>query len=208
MIEPLRVQLHVHATASRSRSHGPAPSVLTGAGGVPRPAPRAPCAAGGVAPAGACCAVLVCPCEYDEEPSATIHTCRNRSEYIFNESAPDSDPLAATRNCDILYAMKAIAASFVALVATLSPLIAQSQKPIALVGGTLIDGTGVPRPGQRGSHSRRSHRANRYADIAACPGGYERVSTEGMTVLPGLWDLHVHLIYSGHPNPGVVQARR
>jgi imidazolonepropionase-like amidohydrolase len=22
-----------------------------------------------------------------------------------------------------------------------------------------------------------------------------------MTVLPGLWDLHVHLIYSGHPNP-------
>jgi imidazolonepropionase-like amidohydrolase len=23
-----------------------------------------------------------------------------------------------------------------------------------------------------------------------------------MTVLPGLWDLHVHLIYSGHPNPG------
>ena len=23
-----------------------------------------------------------------------------------------------------------------------------------------------------------------------------------MTVLPGLWDMHVHLIYSGHPNPG------
>jgi imidazolonepropionase-like amidohydrolase len=23
-----------------------------------------------------------------------------------------------------------------------------------------------------------------------------------MTILPGLWDLHVHLIYSGHPNPG------
>ena len=34
------------------------------------------------------------------------------------------------------------------------------------------------------------------------PSEYERVSTEGMTVLPGLWDLHVHLIYSGHPNPG------
>jgi imidazolonepropionase-like amidohydrolase len=34
------------------------------------------------------------------------------------------------------------------------------------------------------------------------PDGYERVSTEGMTVLPGLWDMHVHLIYSGHPNPG------
>ena len=27
-------------------------------------------------------------------------------------------------------------------------------------------------------------------------------STEGMTVLPGLWDMHVHLIYSGHPNAG------
>ena len=23
-----------------------------------------------------------------------------------------------------------------------------------------------------------------------------------MSVLPGLWDLHVHLIYNGHPNPG------
>ena len=22
-----------------------------------------------------------------------------------------------------------------------------------------------------------------------------------MTVLPGLWDLHVHLMYAGHPNP-------
>ena len=34
------------------------------------------------------------------------------------------------------------------------------------------------------------------------PAGYERISTEGLTVLPGLWDLHVHMMYSGHPNPG------
>jgi imidazolonepropionase-like amidohydrolase len=26
------------------------------------------------------------------------------------------------------------------------------------------------------------------------------VSTEGLTVLPGLWDLHVHLMYGGHPD--------
>ena len=32
------------------------------------------------------------------------------------------------------------------------------------------------------------------------PNGYETVSTEGLTVLPGLWDLHVHLMYAGHPD--------
>lgn len=28
------------------------------------------------------------------------------------------------------------------------------------------------------------------------PSGYQRVSTEGMTVMPGLWDMHTHLQYS------------
>ena len=40
------------------------------------------------------------------------------------------------------------------------------------------------------------------------PPGYDLVSTEGMTALPGLWDLHVHLMYAGHPNAAIWQPRR
>ena len=32
----------------------------------------------------------------------------------------------------------------------------------------------------------------------AVPQGAEVISTEGMTVLPGLWDMHVHLMINGH----------
>jgi imidazolonepropionase-like amidohydrolase len=32
------------------------------------------------------------------------------------------------------------------------------------------------------------------------PAGYQQVSTEGMSVLPGLWDPHVHLVYAGYPS--------
>src|SRR5262245_42428239 len=79
---------------------------------------------------------------------------------------------------------------------------AQSQKPLALVGGALIDGTGAP--AVRDSVILiRGDRIERVGTIASLPvpDGYEPISTEGMAVLPGLWDLHVHLIYSGHPNP-------
>jgi imidazolonepropionase-like amidohydrolase len=79
----------------------------------------------------------------------------------------------------------------------------QSQgRPIALVGGTLVDGTGaVPIPGSvvliRGERIEKIGTT----ESLPVPDGYEAVSTEGMTVLPGLWDLHVHLMYAGHPNP-------
>ena len=84
-----------------------------------------------------------------------------------------------------------------------SAVVAQSQKPMALVGGTLIDGTGAT-PIRNSVVLIRGDRIERVGTIASLPvpNGYERVSTEGMTVLPGLWDLHVHLIYNGHPNPG------
>jgi imidazolonepropionase-like amidohydrolase len=71
------------------------------------------------------------------------------------------------------------------------------------VGGALIDGTGGA-PVRDSVVLIRGERIERVGTVTtlAVPGGYERLSTEGMTVLPGLWDLHVHLIYSGHPNPG------
>ena len=78
-----------------------------------------------------------------------------------------------------------------------------STNAIALVGGVLIDGTGAP-PVRDSVVLIRGDRIERVGTVATVPvpAGYESISTEGMTVLPGLWDLHVHLIYSGHPNPG------
>jgi imidazolonepropionase-like amidohydrolase len=74
--------------------------------------------------------------------------------------------------------------------------------PMALVGGTLIDGTGGT-PLRNSLVLIRGGRIERIGttDSLPVPTGYEVVSTEGMTVLPGLWDLHVHLMYAGHPNP-------
>lgn len=69
----------------------------------------------------------------------------------------------------------------------------------ALVGGTLIDGFGgvpiqnsviliqdekIVAVGQEGS--------------LEVPDGAEVISTEGMSVMPGLWDMHVHLMINGH----------
>ena len=73
--------------------------------------------------------------------------------------------------------------------------------PIALVGGMLIDGTGGP-PLRNSVVLIRGERIERVGttDSLPVPNGYEAVSTDGMTVLPGLWDLHVHLMYAGHPN--------
>lgn len=71
----------------------------------------------------------------------------------------------------------------------------------ALVGGTLIDGFGgdpiknsvilveneiISAVGQMGQLS--------------IPADAEIISTEGMSVMPGLWDMHVHLMINGHSN--------
>src|SRR4029453_700027 len=75
--------------------------------------------------------------------------------------------------------------------------------PLALGGGTLVDGG----PGQPVRNSVVLIRGDRIEKVGTVeslpvPAGYEQIPTEGMTVLPGLWDLHVHLIYSGHPSAG------
>ena len=76
---------------------------------------------------------------------------------------------------------------------------AMAQDKKALVGGRLIDGFGhrpiansvilidgdtIEAVGQVGS--------------LAVPAGYEIISTEGMDVLPGLWESHAHLMLNGH----------
>ena len=91
-----------------------------------------------------------------------------------------------------------------ALVALAWPAFAQAPatKPetrIALKGGTLIDG----RPGSVVRNSVVLLRGERIEAVGTLgtlevPEGYHVVSTEGMTVLPGLWDMHTHLQYSAH----------
>jgi len=88
-------------------------------------------------------------------------------------------------------------------------LLAQGSAPqtpsarLAFVGGLLIDGTGGA-PVRNSVVLVRGERIERVGTVATLPipAGYERISTEGLTVMPGLWDLHVHMMYSGHPNPG------
>lgn len=84
------------------------------------------------------------------------------------------------------------------LITAFFPLIFLAQTK-ALVGGTLIDGFGgkpvynsviiiegekIVAVGEEGK-----------VDI---PKNAEIISTEGMSVLPGLWDMHVHLMINGH----------
>jgi imidazolonepropionase-like amidohydrolase len=75
------------------------------------------------------------------------------------------------------------------------------SRPLALIGGTLIDGTGNA-PVRDSVVLIRGQRIEKIGTTASLPvpDGYEAVSTEGLTVLPGLWDLHVHLMYAGHPD--------
>ncbi|MEZ5332424.1 MAG: amidohydrolase family protein [Thermoanaerobaculia bacterium] len=69
----------------------------------------------------------------------------------------------------------------------------------ALVGGTLIDGYGGP-PIHDSVILIDGERISAVGTVAtlAVPEGAEVISTEGLSVLPGLWDMHVHLMINGH----------
>jgi imidazolonepropionase-like amidohydrolase len=76
----------------------------------------------------------------------------------------------------------------------------RSSKAIkALVGGTLVDGFGG-RPVRNSVILIEGERISAVGQVGtlAVPAGAEVISTEGMTVLPGLWDMHVHLMINGH----------
>jgi len=77
---------------------------------------------------------------------------------------------------------------------------AAAQEPVkALVGGRLIDGFGGP-PIANSVILVQGERIAAVGQVGslAVPAGAEVISTEGMTVLPGLWDMHVHLMIVGH----------
>src|SRR5215510_2815865 len=76
---------------------------------------------------------------------------------------------------------------------------AQKRDIKALVGGTLIDGYGS-RTIRNSVIIVEGERIKAVGQVGslAIPPGSEVISTEGMTVLPGLWDMHVHLMINGH----------
>ena len=94
------------------------------------------------------------------------------------------------------HTVAAVAAS-IALFAWLAP--ASAQERTALVGGRLIDGFG---------HAPINDSVILIyddtildvgtVDTLPVPDSYRIVSTEGMDLLPGLWESHAHLMLSGH----------
>lgn len=69
----------------------------------------------------------------------------------------------------------------------------------ALVGGTLVDGYGG-KPILNSVvviNGETIEQVGRVGEIDI-PKGTQIISTEGMTVMPGLWDMHVHMMINGH----------
>jgi imidazolonepropionase-like amidohydrolase len=69
----------------------------------------------------------------------------------------------------------------------------------ALIGGTLIDGFGGE-PLENSVILIEGEKIVKIGTVGSMdiPKDAEVISTEGMSVLPGLWDMHVHLMINGH----------
>jgi imidazolonepropionase-like amidohydrolase len=85
----------------------------------------------------------------------------------------------------------------------LFPHLCLAQGTQALVGGRLIDGYGGPPLDDSVVliEGERITAVGRVSEVEI-PRGAEVISTEGMSVLPGLWDMHVHLSIVGHSDYG------
>ena len=89
--------------------------------------------------------------------------------------------------------------AFQFLLVTAFASLLHAQTVTAIVGGNLIDGYGGP-PLRDSVILVEGDRIRAVGSRAATPipAGAQIVSAEGMTVLPGLWDMHVHLMLAGH----------
>ena len=83
----------------------------------------------------------------------------------------------------------------------------QAENVKALVGGMLIDGF-KDHPIQNSVVIIRDDKIAAVGQMGQIeiPEGAEIISTEGMTVMPGLWDMHVHLMINGHADYGHWQS--
>ena len=92
-----------------------------------------------------------------------------------------------------------VAAAAIVASAPPAPMSAAQARPLALVGGTLIDGFGGT-PLRNSVVLVQGERITAVGQVGtlAVPPGADVISTEGMSILPGLWDMHVHLMINGH----------
>ena len=110
--------------------------------------------------------------------------------------------MAERRRRDPLFPLRRFAQALLIATLAASALAAHAQAPApqkALVGGTLIDGFGGP-PLRNSVVLLEGAKIVAIGQVGtlAVPDGAEVISTEGMSVLPGLWDMHVHLMLLGH----------
>ncbi len=77
----------------------------------------------------------------------------------------------------------------------------QAAGKLALVGGTLIDGNGAP-PITNSVVLVDNGKITAVGRVGSLtvPDGYTVINTNGMTVLPGLFEMHAHLMLVGHGN--------
>jgi imidazolonepropionase-like amidohydrolase len=93
---------------------------------------------------------------------------------------------------------KTLVGAFVVVLATAASAVAQ-EPTLALVGGRILDGFGGPLV-EDGVVLVAGDRIVTVGtrDAVSVPDGVRVVSTEGMTVMPGLFDMHVHIQLLGH----------
>lgn len=92
-----------------------------------------------------------------------------------------------------------ISFSILLLTLTLGTPVANASPLKALVGGRLIDGYGgAPLDNSVVLIDGDRIKAVGKVGELQIPEGTEVISTAGMSVLPGLWDMHVHLMIVGH----------
>ena len=92
-----------------------------------------------------------------------------------------------------------IALGLIMVISVFITLDVQAADKKALVGGRLIDGLlGLPIANSVILVEGESSVAVGTTATLEVPADYEVISTEGMSVLPGLWDMHVHLMINGH----------
>jgi len=97
-------------------------------------------------------------------------------------------------------AVRSVLVAWLVLAASLGAQPARSPSRLkALVGGTLVDGFAGP-PIQNSVILIDGDKISAVGQVGtlSVPHEADVISTEGMTVLPGLWDMHVHTMIVGH----------
>ena len=99
-----------------------------------------------------------------------------------------------------VFVMKCLTKLLIAAAIVVPIRLSEAQEPtLALVGGRIIDGYGGPliEDGVVLIVDERIVAVGTRSEVDVAPGTLI-ISTEGMTVMPGLFDMHVHLMLLGH----------